>query len=94
MASRLPARNTKFGFQQNGEKDSNNVHPSIFKQARKSGQLNLSGRSLTKGCLLSVLQVLSWSPKLCKKCRSTVPVLFCSVLVYTSGNYTEHFHLG
>ena len=51
MASRFrkPTRNPKFGVQENGDKTGNTVHPSIFKQARKSGQLNLSGRSMTKG---------------------------------------------
>ena len=50
MASRFrkPARSPKFGVQENGDKTGNTVHPSIFKQARKSGQLNLSGRSMTK----------------------------------------------
>ncbi|XP_076080866.1 leucine-rich repeat-containing protein 40-like [Mytilus galloprovincialis] len=48
MASRKPARNPKFGFQQTRDDNPKTVHPSIFKQARKSGQLNLSGRSLTK----------------------------------------------
>lgn len=48
MATRKPVRNPKFGFQKTTDTDSTSVHPSILKQARKSGQLNLSGRSMTK----------------------------------------------
>ena len=47
MASRFKRSNIRPGFQKN-ETPSTGVHPSILKQARKSGQLNLSQRSLTE----------------------------------------------
>lgn len=52
MASRRGkafAGRTGGGFGATQEKSG--VHPSMLKQARKSGQLNLSGRSLTEGGL-------------------------------------------
>lgn len=53
MASRgkgVPRGGAKFGIQKPLE-NSNKIHDSILKQARQSGQLNLSGRNLTEGDL-------------------------------------------
>lgn len=44
---RKPFANRKAGFQNPTEEKG--VHPTILKQARKTGQLNLSGRSLSTG---------------------------------------------
>jgi len=37
------------GFGADVQDTSGNIHPSILKAARKSGQLNISGRALTSG---------------------------------------------
>ncbi|KAK3090844.1 hypothetical protein FSP39_015117 [Pinctada imbricata] len=47
MASRFKRPNPRAGFQQKDDTPSGTVHPSILKQARKSGQLNLSQRNLS-----------------------------------------------
>ena len=51
---RAVVANTKAGFKKSSNVDdsSNNIHPSILKQSRKSGQLNLSGRNLVEGILV------------------------------------------
>lgn len=41
--------NSKAGFRQHSAKEQSAVHPALLKQARQSGQLNLSGRNLETG---------------------------------------------
>lgn len=47
MSARGRRANVRACFQQ--PEHGGNIHPAILKQARKSGQLNLSGRGLTEG---------------------------------------------
>ena len=49
--------NARAGAKGSDEQETTGVHPSMLKAARKSGQLNVSGRSLTSGemiCLITV----------------------------------------
>ena len=50
MASkRRPGFDPKSGFRNQKQDSSTGVHPAMLKQARQSGQLNLSSRGLSEG---------------------------------------------
>ena len=59
MAARQRGRGARGAFGRGANEDaSSGVHPSILKQARRSGQLNLSGRNLTDG---TAIPILAWT---------------------------------
>ena len=57
MASkRRPGIDPKAGFRNQKQETSSGVHPVMLKQARQSGQLNLSSRGLSEGNLSAFAQ--------------------------------------
>ena len=56
-ARRRPGFDPKAGFrnQRGAVADTSGVHPAMLKQARASGQLNLSSRALSEGSLTCIL---------------------------------------
>ena len=59
MAARQRGRGARGAFGRGANEDAScGVHPSILKQARRSGQLNLSGRNLTDG---TAIPILAWT---------------------------------